>query len=466
MPPFPPAGMFEALGGRETVSRLVDGLYDRIEADRILRPAFNRDLVKEREKLKRFFEAWLGGAPTYFDADWPPGLKAAHASVAISRGMAERWLRHFSDSFAEAVKDPSHIQHIRPLIAHLALALVNRADEPVPGERIRDVADAQLLRCVQRDDAPGIAAAVTAQPLVLAVHGPKLLLIAALRGKASAAEELLRQGVDVNAVAMPPGSDANVYDLPMLRMPPLCAALAARRESIAALLVAHGAQYDIFTAACLGDVDAVRELLDLSPELADAADPGGDVARVTPLMHAVAAGRFEVAQLLLQRGATVGPNSARLVRAAANRGHEALLDLLLEHGATPAIGAGRWVMHSTIADKLLARGANVNQEPGTWISMCCTGNSGHKENAVLARAMLERGADITAHYKGRSALHCAAKAGFVNVVEALIAHGSDVNALNEHGQTPLDELEGAGKSIHRDPVRRLLIAHGARRSAR
>jgi ankyrin repeat protein len=52
----------------------------------------------------------------------------------------------------------------------------------------------------------------------------------------------------------------------------------------------------------------------------------------------------------------------------------------------------------------------------------------------------------------------------VNVAEALIEHGGDVNALNDRGQTPLDEVEGAGKSIDREPVRRLLTTHGGRRS--
>src|SRR3989442_1006953 len=72
-PLFPPAGTFEALGGREAVARLVDGLYERIETDTVLRPAFNRDLTREREKQKLFFEAWFGGVPTYFDAGSPPG---------------------------------------------------------------------------------------------------------------------------------------------------------------------------------------------------------------------------------------------------------------------------------------------------------------------------------------------------------------------------------------------------------
>jgi ankyrin repeat protein len=297
------------------------------------------------------------------------------------------------------------------------------------------------------------------------MHGPRLLLIAVIRGKARAAEELLRQGVSANAVAIPPGNDAKIYSLPMLPMTSLCGALVTHRDPVVRLLVEQGAQYDIFTAACVGDLEAVRKLLDLAPELADARDPAGDVGQITPLLHAVYAGQLEVARILLQRGAGVGENSVRLVRAAANSGHKALTDLLLEHGADPtSIGAGPWTLYPAIKDPLLARGADVNQEPGVWIGMCCTGNSGHKENVALALALLRCGADTAAVYKGRTALHCAAKAGFAAVVKALIEHGGDVNALNERGQTPLDEVDDAGKSIDSEPVRRLLIAHGGRRS--
>jgi truncated hemoglobin YjbI/ankyrin repeat protein len=464
-PLIPPQGTFERIGGRAAVARLVDGLYDRIENDTFLRPAFNRDLTREREKLKLFFEAWFGGAPTYFNADWPPSIKAVHGPVSISQGMAMRWIGHFLDSFADAVKDPAIINPIKPFVTRLALALVDRLDEPEPGERIRDVSDSDFMQSVQRDDAAGIARHAAIYPNVLLMHGPRLLLVAVIRGKVSAAKELLRQRVSANAVAFLPGNDAKTYSLPMLPITPLCGALATRRDPFVKLLVEHGAQYDIFTAAIIGDLEAVEKLLDLAPELADACDPASDVGQITPLMHAVYTEQFEVAQLLLRRGAAVGKNSVRLVRAAANRGHKALTDLLLDHGADPTwIGAGTWTLYPAIANTLLSRGANVNQEPGAWIGMCCTGNSGHKENVALARALLNCGADTAARYKGRTALHCAAKAGFVNVVKALIEHGADVNTFNERGQTPLDEVEDAGKSIDREPVRRLLIEHGGRRS--
>jgi truncated hemoglobin YjbI/ankyrin repeat protein len=466
---FPPPETFEALGGQEVVARLVDGLYDRIEPDTVLRPAFSRDLASEREKVKLFFEAWLGGSSQYFDAEWRHGLKVAHGAVSISRGMAARWLGHFLASLADSLQDPTIVSRVKPIVSRLAMALVNRADEPIPGERLRcsaTGADPRLLQHVHRDDAAGIAASAAAHSQVILRHGPRLLLIAAVRGKERATGELLRRGVDVNATAILPGDEASAHRLPMLQITPLCGALARRRDPVVKLLAEHGAEYDIFTASFVGDLDAVRELLDVAPLLADARDPACDVAPITPLTHAVYAGQLEVARHLLQRGATVGVNSVRLVRAAANQGNAGLTDLLLEHGADPSsLGAGTWVLYPGIADKLLARGANVNRKTDrSWVGMCCTGNSGHRENDALARALLRCGADVTARYGGRTALHCASKAGFVHVAEALIEHGADVNALNDRGQTPLDMVEGAGRSIDREPVRRLLIAHGARRS--
>lgn len=462
-PLFPPVGTFEAIGGREAVARLVDGLYDRIEKDKVLRPAFNRDLTRERERVKHFFEAWFGGEQSYFNEGWRQGLKTTHGNVSISRGMADRWIGHFLDSFAEAVIAPDAISRVKPSIIRLAMALVNRANEPAPGERLRDVSnEPHFLGCIQKDDASGMATAAAAHPQMFLPQGPRLLLIASARGKAKAAQELLRQGVNVNTPANLPGSEASVHGLPMLKMTPLCAALAKRRNAVVELLIEAGAQYDIFSAACVGDLDAVRQLLDLAPDLSNACDPASDVASVTPLQHAVFAGQLAVAELLFERGATVGANSVRLVQSVANAGQEALTNLLLAHGADPSsLGAGTWVLYPAIAEKLIARGANVNREPGAWIGMCCTGNSGHRENELLIWAMLRCGADVTARYKGRTALHCAAKAGFVRVAEALIEYGADVNARNEFGRTPLDEVEHAAGSIDREPVRRLLIARSA-----
>src|SRR5207247_2466658 len=113
-----------------------------------------------------------------------------------------RWIGHFLASLAETSEDTGMVDRIKPLISRLAMALVNRADEPVLGEKLRCSAygaDPQILHHVQRDNAAGIAAIAGAHLPVILGHGSRLLLIAAVRGKARAVAELLRQGVDANA---------------------------------------------------------------------------------------------------------------------------------------------------------------------------------------------------------------------------------------------------------------------------
>src|SRR5438067_2514447 len=104
-PLVPPAEAFAALGGQAAIARLVEGLYDRLAADAVLRPAFRPNLRHQRAQATLFFEAWFGGASTYFAAHGDEGLQALHRAISISRGMADRWIRHFLASFAEVVED-------------------------------------------------------------------------------------------------------------------------------------------------------------------------------------------------------------------------------------------------------------------------------------------------------------------------------------------------------------------------
>jgi len=55
-----------------------------------------------------------------------------------------------------------------------------------------------------------------------------------------------------------------------------------------------------------------------------------------------------------------------------------------------------------------------------------------------------------------TALHYAAKAGFVKTIAVLLKNGADPAAKDDNGLTPLDWLDHAAKSVDRDSVRRLL----------
>lgn len=52
--------------------------------------------------------------------------------------------------------------------------------------------------------------------------------------------------------------------------------------------------------------------------------------------------------------------------------------------------------------------------------------------------MIARGTDVNArNYKGQTALHCAARAGFVDIVSLLLEHGAEVDLRDDKGQTPV-----------------------------
>ena len=68
----------------------------------------------------------------------------------------------------------------------------------------------------------------------------------------------------------------------------------------------------------------------------------------------------------------------------------------------------------------------------------CRGDNGEHPSAVLR--LLALGADIDVrNYKGKTALHCAAKAGFLSVIDLLIEKGATIDAPDNNGETALFE---------------------------
>ncbi|MCY3773879.1 MAG: hypothetical protein OXG98_17875, partial [Gemmatimonadetes bacterium] len=74
----PDPTLFERIGGRSVVARVIDGLYDRIEEDTELRPMFTRTLAPERMKQKAFMEEWMGGEPGYTHHHAYGGIRNRH----------------------------------------------------------------------------------------------------------------------------------------------------------------------------------------------------------------------------------------------------------------------------------------------------------------------------------------------------------------------------------------------------
>jgi len=255
---------------------------------------------------------------------------------------------------------------------------------------------------------------------------------------------------------------------------PLCAALMKRRAAVESLLVAAGANEDIFTSAFLGDLTSLAQMLAADPSLAQATDPAVDVLGITPVEHAVAGGQAAALRLLLDHVSPPLPGHARALRGAVAQGSPAMVGLLLAHGADATrIGVGRWVLHPELAPLLASRGAAIDSS-GSWIGASCTGNQGRKDDPEYVRALLRHGARATDRRTGdpegatgvralnATALHYAARAGFLRTIEVLIEHGADPDVRDSLGRTPLDWLEQSAPSVSRAAVRNL-IAPGQRR---
>jgi hemoglobin len=476
--PFLDTGLFGRIGGQPAVDRLVDLLYEGIGDDDQLRPLFPRDLADSRSMQKLFFAEWLDG-PRHYSAQAYRGLGAGHDGLPITPALAGRWLGHFRRAIEAAVAAEDDRTMIFAQVHSLAMALVSRQETtagppgrgnwPVAwcGKGARAVTRSRDL--ARRGDLAGLGAALAEEPdLLLPSFAAAIMQSAALAGRAGIVGMLLERGVGADRpFCLPVGVTGLAFER-VIFVTPLCASRMKRRSAAEALLLAAGAREDVFTSAFTGDLGSLTRMLTADPGLAQAADPAADILGITPVDHAVAGRQVPALRLLLDHAADPRPGYARALRGAAAQGSVAMTELLLAHGADATrIGAGRWVLHPELAPLLASHGAAIGSS-GSWIGASCTGNQGRKDDPEYVRALLRNGARATDRRTGdqegtagvralnATALHYAARAGFLETIEVLLEHGADPGARDSHGRTPLDWLAQAAPSVPRAAVRNLL----------
>ena len=287
-------------------------------------------------------------------------------------------------------------------------------------------------------------------------HGRTMLWEAAYRGKLAVAEFLVERGADVNASACH-------YSEHYVEISCYCVARAKRRDAIADFLLSRGARVGIHTAAYLGDTAAVAGFLDADPSRLERTKPQHDMQKTegsrlvfdpmpndwaTPLVYAVSGGCAETVALLLDRGAEVRRHSGRLLGIAAGRGRLDVVQLLLEQGADAGLlPLGDPVQNRALAELAIAHGYDVNTGRPGWPPLVVASRGDKGEHPEKIQALLELGADVNVRdYKGKTALHRAATAGFLASMEVLLAHGADIDAADSSGETPLFDAIRAGRA--------------------
>jgi truncated hemoglobin YjbI/ankyrin repeat protein len=437
--PLPDRALFDRIGGQASVDGLVDSLYDRFEADAVLRPFFGRELAAGRARQKRFFAEWLGGPPRYSESAWG-ALYQHHEDLPITREVAERWLDHLRGALSDVVPSAGDAAGILERARAVALLLVNSESagggQTPKGSRHRSQLIAscgvgartvtQAVGLAQRGRVEKLAILAEEVPQVVerAPFAAHLLQSATLAGRAEVVEWLLDHGVDANGpwplhVLWVGGA----FEL-VLFVTPLCAARMMDRSDVSALLVQRGAKDDVFTAALLGDVPVLQRILVARPSLAQVPDPAADVLTITPIHHAVAGNQLPALRILLDHTTEPVRSGARALRAAAERRSREMIVLLLEHGADAhAVGAGRWVLDGEVAPLLAKAGASAGvgiggEDSGDWVRISCTGNKGRKDDPAFVAALLHYGARVDQRYNGATPLHYAVKAGFAGTMRS------------------------------------------------
>jgi len=127
------AGLWQRVGGRQAIERVVQEFYDRVEADLELRPLFPEDLTEGRQKQAEFLEQWLGGEPRYSQKYGHPRLRIRHFPFVIDQRAAGRWLRHMTEAMRAAGVGEPEIAEILSGLGPLAHHMVN-VDQDVPRE--------------------------------------------------------------------------------------------------------------------------------------------------------------------------------------------------------------------------------------------------------------------------------------------------------------------------------------------
>jgi ankyrin repeat protein len=245
---------------------------------------------------------------------------------------------------------------------------------------------------------------------------------------------------------------------------------------------AEAPDISIHEAAITGNIEAVKKHLAASRDV-NAKDKYGS----TPLLRTAREGHKEVAEMLIAKGADVNAKNNRgrtPLHRAANKGYKEIVKLLIAEGAdvnakmedgdTPLDMAIRRKYPET-ADLLRKHGGKTGKElkpaepvadsqpEPTTAKVPDIFNAAGTGNIEAVKQHVASGTDVNAKNKyGTTPLHFAAGGGHKQITELLIAKGADVNAKSNRGVTPLDWTTTPDDPIDTAETAALLRKHGGK----
>lgn len=99
--------IYEAIGGFDTIDRLVTAFYKRVGKHPDLIPIFPDDLTETARKQRLFLTQFFGGPKWYTEDRGHPMLRRRHLPFEITPTRKDAWLECMEAALAEAeIEEP------------------------------------------------------------------------------------------------------------------------------------------------------------------------------------------------------------------------------------------------------------------------------------------------------------------------------------------------------------------------
>jgi ankyrin repeat protein len=256
---------------------------------------------------------------------------------------------------------------------------------------------------------------------------------------------------------------------------------------VLAHLLTRGANIDIWTAAHMGNLARVTELLDTDPSLANRISDyfGYYLGSGSALRNAAATGQIEIVKLLLDRGADpnlpedgIAPKGHALYSAVSN-GHFEIASLLLEKGAhpNPPVESSADALSIALANsdkkmvellcsygaarsvELLAHHGDIQTAAAVFAANPVLANDPRALSSAVGHELFVR---LMLRYEPELPKQVAVAAKTGALTELLFAHGMNPSHSDWLGIAPLHEFARNGDAENAA----LFISHGANLHAR
>jgi hemoglobin len=117
--------VYDDVGGQAFFDDLIEGFYERVEADPVLRPVYPEDLGPGKRSLALFLGQYWGGPTTYSEEKGHPRLRMRHAPFVIGRRERDAWFENMAAAVRASGATPEIEQQLLDYFTMAADHMIN-----------------------------------------------------------------------------------------------------------------------------------------------------------------------------------------------------------------------------------------------------------------------------------------------------------------------------------------------------